>query len=261
LFWGEHAVQSGVWESLVAIGILGLGGLAVLAWKRPSNLPVLEREAWAWLLICTGFYSAVMCYLGVRVTISFGTRMFQPLLPLYLCMFALGLHWLVRSRPGAGWKLFLGLFVMGTVGSNARDLGMPMPRELHRVFERLYDDRLNSGQSLRQWVEAAIPADEVILAGDGQATGYLLKRPTVSLLEAHYTAAHWDCATVLETMQRFQARYVFLYQPSVVEAVRLAEESEFVRASLAGRPPCGFQIAAQTGDITVVTRPAVSSVP
>lgn len=255
LLWGEHAVQFGLWEGLVVVGLAGLGTLVLLARPKQWGGSETERSAWILMTMCVGFYSAVMCYLGIRVTISFGTRMFQPLLPFYLLMFGLGLNWLARHTGGFTWKIFVSLLVAGSIGTNARDWSMPPMVELHSRMAEFYAEPLPSGQSLREWVESTIPPSEVILAADGQATGYLLKRATVSLLEAHYTTVHWDCDTVLANMGQFRARYVFLYQPHVNPSLPLAEESEFIRASLAGNPPCGFRIAAQTDDITVVEKP------
>jgi hypothetical protein len=250
LMWGEHAVQLGVWEGLLTLGLLGL---AVLLFRTSAaTSSSLEKNAWIWLGLCVGFYSAIMCYLGARVTISFGTRMFQPMLPFYLCMAGLALSRIARTVPGMAWKAALGLLVIGSIGTNARDFGMAQPVALHSVLAGFYAKPLASGQSLRQWVEESIPASEAIVAGDGQATGFLLHRVTVSLLESHYSTVRWDCDTVLDTLRTFRARYVILYQPHVNPALPLAAESEFIRSSLAGTPLCGFQIAAQTPDITIL---------
>jgi hypothetical protein len=255
LFWGEHAVRLGVWEGLVLLALLGLAGLAFAARKSSSAWSGLEQTAWLWLMICAGFYSAVMCYLGVRVTISFGTRMFQPMLPLYLCMAGLALSWLARSQPGIAWKILLSLLVVGSIGTNVRDFYAPLPPELDHVLADFYSKSLPSGETLAHWVESSVPPSQTILAADGQATGFLLHRSTVSLLEAHYSTVRWNCTTILDTLRQFRARYVFLYQPNVDPYLRLDSESDFVRSSLAGQPPCGFRIAAQTPDITILSGP------
>ena len=255
LLFGEHAVRAGVWEFLVLAGLAWLAVIGLRSWNKSTAGVEIESAAWSWMLVTTVFYSAAMCYLAMRVTISFADRMFQPLLPVYLLMAGLVLSRVARAAGGAAWKVALAMLVVGCIGTNARDFSDPPMRDMTAVITGLYAKPIPAGKSLRGWVDSTIPMGEAILAGDGQVTGFVLQRPTVSLLEAHYSTVRWNCGTVSETMRTFHSQYVFLYQPWVNPALPLADESDFVRASLKGAPPCGFTIAAQTPDIVILQAP------
>ena len=94
-----------------------------------------------------------------------------------------------------------------------------------------------AGHPLKDWVETHIPASQTVVAADGQATGYLLHRPTISMVSAEHSAARWECEDVKNQMRRFHASFVILPKasPSMDEDALLAE-SGFVSAALSARP-------------------------
>jgi hypothetical protein len=257
LMLGGHAVTFGIWEGLLLAVGLGLACL-VLAELRKANWSQPDP---ATLLVglCIVIYSAGMFYAGLRTVISFGTRMFFPALPLYLLLLGLALSSLQsRLLEGARnflplWKPALLLLVVGYAGVNARDLYQPRAPAPHEVLAAMYAQPAADGQPLIKWVESNIGARDVIVATDGQATGYLLHRPTVSMIGAHYSPVRWECDEVNQEMRRFGSTYVILYKPSSArDDSFLLDESQFVASSVSGQPLCGFAVAAENSNVRIL---------
>jgi hypothetical protein len=263
LMLGEHAVRFGVWEGVFLAGALVVTFLlATAARKGVAPKGGLRVGTGAWLVgLTVVIYSAGVFYAGMRTVISFGERMFLPMLPLYLLLAGMAANWVAshwRVRARRGWlEAGLLLVTVGYIGINARDLYEPSRLARHKILAAEYAEPTAGGQSLFEWVNTHVPAGDTIFAANGQATGYLLHRPTVSMIEAHYSPVRWECGEVRKQMQRFGASYVFLYKPSSTTSEQdLLAESKFVAASVTGLPSCGFAIAAENADIRILRREA-----
>jgi hypothetical protein len=259
LLSGGHAVKFGVWEAILLAGGLGLGALfgwALLHGRLTGGalLPRLDG-LWTLPLTCIAVYSVGLLYAGLCTVISFGTRMFLPVLPLYLLLFGLVLHGLTsrtRNRGGRIWfRAALLAFVIGYIGVNARDLTTPQPETRLNHLSGLFAERTADGQHLLDWVNAHIAPTTVIAAQDGQATGYLLHRRTLGLVEAEYSAERWECPEIRDQMNRFSARYLILYRHPSSDSNLLAESS-FASAAVSGQPDCGFVLASENQDVRIL---------
>lgn len=259
LLTGEHAVKFGVWEGLLLAGGLGLGALLGWALLRGglgggARLSRLDR-LWTLPFTCAAVYSVGLCYAGLRTVISFGTRMFLPVLPTYFLLFGLFLHWLLsrtRFRGGQIWlRAALCVFVIGYIGVNARDLKMPQPETRQEYLSSLFAERTADGQRLSDWANAHIAPATVIAAQDGQETGYLLHRRTLGLVEREYSPERWECPEIRVQMNRFGARYLMLYRHPDRNS-HLLEESSFAATASSGQPGCGFVIAAENQDVRIL---------
>jgi hypothetical protein len=259
LLFGEHAVKFGVWEAILLAGGLGLGALLARVLRRgilggSARLPRLDG---LWLLpfLCAAVYSAGLCYAGWRTVISFGTRMFLPVLPVYILLFGLVLHWLnarARSSGGQIWfRAALCALLIGYIGVNARDLNDPRPEPRQNRLSVLFAEQTAAGQPLSDWVNAHIAPAEVIAAQDGQAVGYLLHRRTLGLVEREYSDERWECPEIREQMNRFGARYLILYRHPGHNSL-LLEQSSFAAEAVSGEPGCGFAVAAQNPDVRIL---------
>jgi len=245
LFFGEHPITFGVWQILVLAG--GLGAAVVLiAGVRKGGLP---STSWLWtgwwrkpdaaeLLVglCVLVYSVSMFYAGLRTVITFGVRMFLPILPLYLLLLGMGINRLTACWPASAqsaWlKAGLLLVIVGYVGLNAHDLHRPFAPPRHEILAPLYAKSAADGQPLLKWVESNINAGDTIMAADGQGTGYLLNRRTIGMVTASYSPVRWECDEVKNQMKRFGASYLILYKlspmdedPEVSRASRISNES------------------------------------
>jgi hypothetical protein len=259
LLTGEHAVKLGVWEGLLLLGGLGLGALLghVLLRGGLGGGALLPRLNGLWTLpfTCAAVYAVGLCYAGLRTVISFGTRMFLPVLPLYILLFGLFLHWLLSRTRFSGGQIWLRaalcVFVIGYIGVNAQDLNMPQPESRQEYLSGLFAERTADGQRLSDWANAHIAPETVIAAQDGQETGYLLHRRTLGLVEREYSSERWECPEIREQMNRFGARYLILYRHPDHNS-QLLEESSFAAKAASGQPGCGFVIAAENQDVRIL---------
>lgn len=259
LLLGEHAVKFGMWEGLLLVGGLGLGALLVrlLLLAEPdtgARLPA-SPALWTLPLTCAAVYCAGLCYAGMHTVISFGTRMFLPVLPLYLLLFGLALHWLISRANFSGGRLWfqtaLCALVAGYIGVNARDLGIPVVNSSQTALSALFAERTADGQPLWDWVNSHIAPTAVIAAQNGQETGYLLHRRTLGLVESEYSAERWECPEIRNQMNRFGARYLILY-PHPDQSSLLLKESRFAAEAASREPGCGFEIAAEDKDVRIL---------
>jgi hypothetical protein len=94
----------------------------------------------------------------------------------------------------------------------------------------------------------------VVVATDAQATGYLLKRPTVSLVESEYSVEVWDERRVHELMRTYDADFVVLYPRADASLVPVQRESAFLDRVLRGQLPDWLEVVADNGSVTVLHR-------
>jgi hypothetical protein len=254
---GEHRVTPGVPEILLACGVTGLLVLAV--WFLRRARPMFSKPT-VLLFLCVLGYSAGIFYAGLRTYTTFSSRMFVPILPLYLLLLGAGLNWLRTraAKAGNSYRRFMGasaaFLAIGYAGVNARSLQDKQPAPEHEVVAALLAAPSETGISLRRWIELHVPADSVIFAPLGQATGYALHHPTVSLIEPYYSEARWECDQVRREMLRFQSRYLVLYRPTTpAHDLPLLTDTRFVSSALRGpHPPCEFKIAAENSHARVL---------
>jgi hypothetical protein len=255
LLLGRHAMKFGVWEALLVLGVLVLvlTAAGTLIGNAPSTVgPHSPADASLLLVLCIAIYTLLMFYVGIHTVVTFGIRMFVPLIPLYVLLFAWAINALdrrlrLKAANGAfALTIGLALVAIGYATVNARNLTLPYVRAPHEVLAVLWAMPAENGQPMIDWLRQAVPYDEAILSEEGQGTGFLLNRPTVGMITSDYSNARWECETIRPVMERFHIRYVVLYRsPSL-------PESHFVAQSVAGHPPCGFAIAAQNSAIVVL---------
>jgi hypothetical protein len=272
LLLGVHAVKVEAFAGLLVAGVLGLVLLALAAVSKRGAQPQRTPNAAALLVgFCILIYSAGMFYAGLSTVISFGTRMFLPVLPVYLLLLGMGLHWLTlgwpaRSRIVSPMLIALLIATAGYAGVNARDFLEPHTLAPHQILATLYAQPTAGGQPLLEWVDANIRTNDVIVATDGQATGYLLHRPTISMIGAHYSPVRWECEEVKKQMQRFTSSYAIVYKPPSTPSLTpsdgfLLDESRFVAAAAMGEPPCGFVAAAENSAVRILKLGAAEPAP
>jgi hypothetical protein len=248
-------MKFGVWEALLVFGVLVLAFTATVTLIRYGLLtagPHPPADASLLLVLCIGIYTLFMFYVGIHTVVTFGVRMFVPLIPLYVLLFAWSINALDRrvrlKVPKGAFALTIGLALVaiGYAMVNAKNLTLPYVQAPHEVLAVLYAMPTQNGQPMIDWLRDAVPSGEAILSEEGQGTGFLLDRPTVGMITSDYSNARWECETIRPVMERFHIRYVVLYRsPSL-------PESHFVAQSVAGHPPCGFAIAAQNPAIVVL---------
>jgi hypothetical protein len=209
-------------------------GIALVRWRRWPRGPGAPR---AFIVAAVaGLYSAFMFLVGSRSVISYGARMFLPVLPLFLLL----LGAVVAPVTGARWAR--GTALVGCVAyALCALLNAPPTRSGHLELASRLARPMSDGRPMRAWIDAHIGMQEPLLAADGQATGHLLRRPVVSLVGNEYSDEVWSEAEIERTMERFGLRYLILYAP----ATGVETESPFLSALSEGRPGRYLRLAAR----------------
>lgn len=255
---GMHRFTFGFWEALLLAGVLVIGVLLFATRRAEVVKPDPQADSSLLLvLLSILFYTAGLFYVALRTVVASETRMFVPILPFYLLLFAMVGNRLAHASLVGPYKPWVAagllIFLAGYAGMNLRDFGQPPPEGRNEVLAAEYSMPDKEGQPLRAWVDAHIARGDVILAADGQATGYLLGRPTISLVTPEYTQVRWECNEIKKQMERFHACCVILYKPSPETTEdALLSDSRFVAQAATHTPPCGFTIAAENASIRVL---------
>jgi hypothetical protein len=267
LFLGEGVpTRLGALQVTLCVGLILLSVLLFVTVARLTStlgIRAAFRSAFPHvelLLFYVVVYNAGMIYLGMFSVISFGSRMFFPLLPVYLLLSGLVLT-RVQAVPVArstslAWTACAAMIVGCYWGINLENTMAHLSVPPDRVVEASFAFPSRTGGSLRSWFDANVPLDAVVVATNGQATAYALKRKVVSLVGSQYSDQHWDEEEVRAVMQRYGASLLILYPhiDAMIEPVQ--QESAFLRELIKGRRPQWLQLAAENGQVMIFQRPA-----
>lgn len=262
LFFGA-GVPSRLDVLKLALGI-GLASLCVLF------LMMLVRVATQWgirrtfagassgaelLLVYVAVYNAGMIYLGMFSVISFDSRMLFPLLPVYFVLLGLILT-RVQRLPGTpsaslAWTVCASILIASYWGINLESTMAHSSSPPDRAVAASFGVPSATGRNLRSWLETNVPPEAIIVASNGQATAYALKRKVVSLVGSHFSDERWDEHAVRHVMQEYGAGFLILYPQidPMIEPVQ--QESPFLQGLIEGRRPQWLQLAAENGQVMI----------
>jgi hypothetical protein len=251
VFLGERV------RSLVVFELAFLGSVAVAVFLLVRRR---ARASWrvgdagaiaACLVVFAGVYSAAMIYAGIASPISFGPRMFYPLLPVALLLGALLLS-VARDAVDTRIVLFLGAATVSYAVINVHHLVEAPSPAPHQLVERELAEESAPGETLRRWLDANVGRDETIVSNRGQATGYVLDRRAVSLIAHEYSQQSWDEDAVAALMHRFGARWLVVYTDGREDVVVTSESPLLARLARGEAPPPWLTVAARTRDVIVL---------
>lgn len=251
LFLGDGAIF------LPALLLFGVGLLAavLLVVTRRSSLPSRNAGLPAMLWLYVVVYTAGMIYLGIVSMISFGTRMFFPLLPILVLSIAAWAASAMRGlvAGGARWRALTVAFALaagGYVLLNARSLARPLSPAPHEEIARWLNRPVQDSPTLRDWMERHIPSGQTLVASEGQALAYLTNRPVISLVNSAFSSQVWDEAAVHETMRRYKASYLMVYPGASADYAPVQSQSPFLAAlsrDVAPETPRWLNLVADNG--------------
>jgi len=267
LFFGEGVpTRLGVLQVILGVGLILSSVLLFVTVARvasSSGIRAALGRAFpgaGLLLVYVVVYNAGIIYLGMFSVISFGSRMFYPLLPVYFLLSGLILTRL-QALPGArsaplAWTACAAIIVGSYWSINLENTMVHRPMSPDRVVEASFAVPSGTGGSLRSWFDANVPLGAVIVATNGQATAYVLKRKVISLVGSYYSDQRWDEKEVRALMQRYGAAFLILYPriDPMIEPVQ--QESAFLQALIEGRRPQWLQLAADNGQVMIFQCPA-----
>lgn len=228
IFYGSAVVtRLGVPELVLAAGLL----LFAIALFKISRERIDIPRAALPMLVYIAVYAVGMFYLGFTSDIAFGPRMFVPLAPLVFATLAWAGSIVASRLPDRRiFAVSIALIGCSYIYVNVRDvlaLHITSPHEI--VADAI--------GGLRMWIDREISSKAVLMAASGQATGFYLDRPTLSLAPSDYSDAHWDEPTLKAVSQRFGAKYLFLYPHMSDDQVDGQAESPFLKGVIAGNVP------------------------
>jgi hypothetical protein len=263
LLGGMSSARFGWFESLLVSGSLTTGiAIAVRRRKRGTDngrVPWTERLGPSTLLLSyVAVYCAGMIYAGITSVISFDTRMFYPILPLALLLLARSLEIgkPARHGPSAARTAFLAGLSAATIGYlciNARNYFVRPDPAPHELVARELKNLASPGLTMRSWISINIPTNEVIIANQGQASGYVLHRKTLALVSRQYSDQFWDDAAIHSLMRTYDAHFLILYSGDAEDDV--LHDSPFLSAlAHNSSPPRWLVLAARSHAVAVFRR-------
>ncbi len=214
---------------LLAIALLVL--LFLYSFHRADKKILISLFVFATYILV---YTTLLLYAAFSSVISFGPRMFVPLIPVLACSFILMafMVW-TSSKQGAFRKVAASAFLAGFLSYalvNVTGLwGFHYATPSHHTLASSLD---GEDQAILSLIDETIEDDAVFIANQGQALAHLIQRPVVSLISANFSQAQWDEEAVRTQARRYGANYLLLVsEPSA----NLLEESAFLKHQSEGK--------------------------
>ena len=249
---GAAAAPLGAAELVLAFSVVTLAILTVWPRRPPHDSPAVP-DIWrpAQLLAVVLVVYAIGLVAVARVgRITFDTRMLYPMLPLAILGLAIGLSLIDRTMAGLAVRraVFVAAVALGTcayVAINVRSIRAPRSTGSHvAVAQRL------SG-SVRAWIDLNIPPDAAIVATDGQATGFVLRRPTISLAPAEFSATAWTEDAIQRVMRTFDARFLITYLDADPRHDPVQSQSPFLSGLVRGDVPAWLTVVTENAAVRI----------
>jgi len=229
--------------------------LILVKYTRKINYQELLSPPVPLLVILTATYCGGMTYLGTVTMISFGERYFVPILPefILLSVALLTRLWPVKGQPGIHWLIpLLAIVGMSAYASeNIYSLFRYPYVPPHATLANFFSEQTPDGVSLKLWVDQRILGDAPILAADGQATAYLLHRPTVSVVPKVFSSRNWDEEEVRRTMSIYHIRYLVTYPGLSAQDATEQGESQFLARLTNAPPPSWLVLITRTPHVMI----------
>jgi hypothetical protein len=232
---------------------LFFGGLAWLTWRhllhraaQAHPFPAL-RGIPADLLILTLIYSGCLFYAGLTTNITYRARMFVPLTPLLLLLLGLALNAMLTAPAQRSISRRLALFALGAsfccyIALNFVMVVRPPTDYTSPSVASLMDSTSIGGRTARAAVLKLAGPTGVVVANDGQAIGYALGRPTISLVGPTYSNVEWNEKAIYDVVDQYNAAAVVIY------ANKRFLPTPFVRQLAQGEAPSWMKLVYRSGE-------------
>lgn len=252
--------ESLVPRALFGVWVLLLAGLLFMKRQAPRQTvnaaDTRVRGFSVDLLTILVVYTALMFYAALSTVISYGTRMFVPMIPLIALLVGLGVSALrpqttasVSGWTRPNWALATTLLVYAVL--NLLAFRVPLVDRSSPVIAQM-DALTDTGMRVRDVIARYAGEGRVIVANNGQAIGYELGRPTISLVGPHYSNAVWDETAVHNLIDRYRAAVVVITAPNAIQrADNDLIPSPFVDSLARGESPAWLRLVSRAGSIFV----------
>jgi hypothetical protein len=218
LVFGDRVVaRMDIWLVLFCVSLAATVLLIARAWRRQewAASPKFVSAAVAWVLFILVVYVAGVTLTFLTTIAADLTRYTRPVYPL-----ALVLASVLISPALRGWQVIAVVALVGSIlAIHSRSLAVQPPAPMQELTRDALSHDLEPGVAASSWLLSHVPPGTVLVAADGQAVQYLLRRDVVSLIDPRWTSRRMDQPGVKALMTRFGARYLLLFpglSPDVV---------------------------------------------
>jgi hypothetical protein len=242
--------------SIIAAGIIWVMQMRETRAERGTRHDAMRKGVGLDLMLLAVAYIACMYYAGLTAVISYGTRMFVPLLPLLVLLAGLA----AQSALPVGVAshafrtpllLALGATLCSYAVLNALLL-FRSPPSLEASFARLMTAPPTQAMQAQSLVAKLSGSDGVIVANNGQVVGHAFNRPTVSLVAPHYSRVEWNEEAVRRLVEQYKAAAIVIYVPTGAEwDDDDIVPSPFVRQLAQGHAPSWMNLVYRSDQLVV----------
>jgi len=246
---------SQLWFPLTLV-VVGLIGVCVVALRGPVIEAVklgglVSIRRWLptnWGIVLTAFavYGAGVAVVATRTVTEYSPRMYIPVLPHLIALIVCAVAFLMRRLPldsyGRSITVAATLCLLaGYLSANAVSWGSRLPDARQRTEAILLqpDDGGRYG-SIKQIIDQEFTPGEILASTNGQAAGYVLGRPTLSLVGRPQSLATWDERAVRAELARFGTSCLLVFRDAALSSV--VKQSPFLGALAAGQSPSWLQL-------------------
>lgn len=241
ILFGDSAVaRLNIWTAVFLFSAF------VILWRAYANRRRRMSEnsgaILGWLFVYAATFTAGILAAELSTYAASEVRYNFPVFPLVL----VGCAALFQLADGRIGRIAAGICVLSVAMIDARSvLAARLPGQSSLPAD-LLQQQVQPGTSIETYIRNTVPGNSVLVATEGQAVYYLLKRPVVSIIEPQYSLHTWSESDLKSVMQSFGARYVLVFPGA--GKLRAPEQyaSPFLRALTEGHPPAWLSIAART---------------
>lgn len=230
-------------DAWAVIAILSLTAAVILAF-RSRRFP-RPFTALAWIAL---FVMAIASGIALASMRSIASDLLRYNMPIYPLLLVAGAA-LFMPRERVELAVF-SLLILAILVIQSRSL-VPSPVSRPDEVQMVLSQEVESGVSMRRWLEDHIPPADAIVAVDGQALHQVLKRPVVSIIEPIYSDRRTDEASIESLMKQFHARYLVVYPDWSADIVPEQHAIPILRNLASGMPPPWLTLAARTRNVAV----------
>lgn len=258
VFGGLAIAKFGPFEAIFVAATVVVAGAVVIDRQLQSGLLAELRTGTVEILVAAILvYIGAMAYVSLTSVISFGSRMFFPLLPIGLLIVGVTITKLQSQTANSRHKHRLAMLALCSLalaygGINAQSFleksWLPPHQRVEQQMRGVHD-----GESLFDAIRQHIGSGDAIVSNKGQAAGYVLQRPVVSLVAQEYSTQVWDESAVKGVLTRYGAQYLILFNGDNKSAPELGE-SRFLSTLMMGRTPAWLELVLANGEVKVFRR-------
>ncbi len=261
ILFGDSAVaRLNIWTAIFLLSAF------VILWRAYAN----RRRGFAsngmtensgtilgWLFVYAVTFTAGILAAELSTYAASEVRYNFPVFPLVL----VGCAVLFQLADGRIGRIAAVICVLSVAMIDARSVLAARVADQSSLPADLLQQQVQPGVTIRSYIKNTVPPASVLVATEGQAVYYLLKRPVVSIIEPQYSLHTWSESDLKAVMQSFGARYFLVFPGAGNVRAPEQEASPFLRALRDGQPPAWLTVAARTPGVILYRRNDPSKAP